>query len=362
MIKRQIIALTIVFSVLLSSSSIASMAASNSSTKIQTIAGQASQILPLLVDGNVSNIGIGSIIPSYVIEADGVMPTDYELYPLLANDEIIAFAQLTQSTNGDNLITYTVDFSAELQQYIENHTGQSFAIIYAEEGIFAINSQEEIECLKNRSTSIKHSIATLSTFNTISNSLTFNQVFSVYNISASVQPYSTQSLQYQTLSVPYVSNASPSCCDNGICWAASIAMIANYYRSTSYTALDIHTTFGCLGRQNGRPGTYEEALHDLGLGVNSATYSNLTFSTMMNLIQGNRIPFLHLDNSDPDEVNHVVVGYGYYWDQSAGSSKYFYFQDPNSGGCIAAFPSSDAVTLSLSGHTYTLDYYIVTYY
>ena len=175
--------------------------------------------------------------------------------------------------------------------------------------------------------------------------------------------------------IPWVANdipdspydpTNPNSCDNpacfgGLCWAACIAMIVNYYRGTEYEAIDIHNIAGCLSEVSTYL-PYRNALVNLGVYSPSASFLPFTYTTALNLVEGNRLALMQIERTD-DNGNvegHFVVPCGYYCssDQTFRSLSY---QDPNFGGGAVEFPESGPLMFPVGADIFTYQYYITAY-
>lgn len=324
------------------------------SSDMQELKDTVCDMLPSLIDCSNQTIYIGSKIPSYVLTSSSIEEIEYDTYPIIGNGSIIAFANVYYNDAGAMQISCSIDFSEELQTYLNTTADSSFALIYANEGIYAVNSTKQIHCIINRDTNVQYSITN---FNSATSSLPVSSISLLIHLDSIVSQQ--RSTQYMSLNIVRVDNTTTSCCPNGICWAAAIAMITNYHTGSSYTAFRIHEAFGCLGRGSNQASNFKSALGDLGMYTYGPYYSDLTYSDMVAMTQGDRVPFIRLASTSGGS-GHAVVGKGYYWNGESTGTKGFYIVDPNTGTWLISFPSSGTIYLTLSGVSYEVDYYIPT--
>lgn len=289
-----------------------------------------------------SNPSLGSVLSVYRATEIGIEPFPYSLYPIFSGQNIVALASVKGSVSSDVETTIFVDYANALHQYVTANPNEPFAIIYAQEGVFAINRENTLSTLKVGLTSVPYSIENLSF---AQSSFTLTTVSRMYTLELNPTPR-------VHLNVTRVPNTTVSCC-GGLCWAASLAMIKNYYDGTDYDAEDIHQSFGCLN--HGTATAYIYVLRELGM--LDYTYSDdyLTYPILYNFISNDQLLFTRLLGAPS---NHIVVGYGYQYNTA---TAYFQFMDPNTGHNSKAFPlTTGPVTFDLDGYTYTMDYYIAT--
>ncbi len=302
---------------------------------------------------------IGNKIYSYKIEQERIAETDYELYPVFADDKIVTVVQLSQNDTGAYSACCFTSIAENVQKYFERNHEKETCIIYAHEGIYVYSSDNEMECIQN----VENTYLSPLNINRVEReALKFNTINKIREVE--VQVVHSRAKQHMTLSVPFVSNQTSICsnedCDGvWMCWAASIAMIINYYRGTSYTARNVHDATGCYS--TAIPANYMSALRTLGAYAYGPYYS-FSFTNALTLVQGGHPAFMRIEREVSNGVNegHAIVPYGYHYDPDNSPLQFFLFMDPNYGGGIASFPSSGDLEITTDGSTYVFDYYIGT--
>ena len=375
---KKLISILVVLSLMLSCSGYAFAAGetisenSFSSAKEQFLLNTVSDIVPQLTNtklSSTSKVYLGAALSAYKIEDATISKVEYEIYPVLIDNEIVAIAQLSQNNAGEYTVCFVTSLAEGLQRYYQNRPKEAFSLVIAYEGVFLVDSGNDITCtysaisegltsirsVKNDWSNLKHT------------AIEANNSIPVEQIDLSVQDNEiegTRSLQFMTLSVPYVANDTSTCSNadcngRGLCWAASIAMIINYYRDTSYSAKSVHDATGCYS--TGVPANYKSAIRTFGAYAYGAYYT-FNYSTIQTIVQGYHPAYMRIERTDSDgnEYGHAIVPYGYYYNPDSASEKYFYYMDPNYGGGIASFPASGDPQITTSGNTYTFDYYIGT--
>lgn len=325
---------------------------SNYKDEISIILEHTANIVPMMLDMSQyshDDVYIGQKLNTYRAAEKGIVETDYDIYPIITGNNILGIVSVIKINNNVVQVSCGIDFSKELQNYIESNKQNEFALAFSSDGIYVVEPNGTKTLIKREEYSnIAYSINS----NVISKStIDYCQIEPLAIIPLHNSIYATQ---FKTLDIVYVANSSAPCC-GGLCWAASIAMIANYYRGTSYTAAGIHNLFGCITENYHNE--EKQILRSLGMYADGQYTSNLTLSKVMTYIQGNKLLLLDLQDYK-EKAAHNVVCHGYY---SNGSSNYFYYMDPNTQGCIASFPSSGTIYIPLSGYNYEVHCYIVAY-
>ena len=327
----------------------------------QFIISQVSKMLPLLCDLSdvESPIYLGDKVSAYHTGSNGnsIISSDYDVYPILANSKLLALANVTTDSDSQISVTCTTSYVDELNEFFDTFGVVPFALVYTDAGAYVSTNSIAQYWLKEDST--------------LSSNLTANlemgSLLSQHPITIGFSALSTQAasaIDYDAIRISNVANGrcttcpEGSSCRNGLCWAASIAMIVNYYSGTSYTAQQIHQVCPSL----------TDAYHDeeklyltaYGLTANGPYSNSFTFSNVKYHVNNETLMLLDLQyHTDNTDSAHNVVAYGYFNNPDEGA-RYFYFMDPNnSGNSICAFPSSGSVTtITTSGRAYTLHCYI----
>lgn len=321
----------------------------------QVIVDQLESMLPQYAASEnipLDTVELGTPLSTYRVANSGLIPLDYTVYPVISNQHIIALADVLGETANTTQTTLYVDFAVALEEYVSTHDSP-FAIIYAKEGVFALSSDKVLTMLKDGLTNITSELydIDLETIN-----VSYAEISTICQLTLGPIPR-------VRLGVKHVPNdTSTHCCGDGLCWASSIAMIANYYEGTSYDALDIHHDYGCLGGfayNHLRPYCYIDALTLLGMADYTLSYSYLTYPILYNFLSDDQLLFTHLYTVDPEATeNHVIVGCGYQYNTTTAK---FLFMDPNTGKGSASFPlTTGPLIFTLGGVTFEVDYYIAT--
>ena len=343
------------------------MARGSSASFENTVVQKIKDMLPLIYTQEISvhdEVALGTPISTYYLDETGsVTVSDYISYPVYVNNRIKAIADVIIDENGSvTQVSLGVNFAEELQQQLSANPEAAYSVLYSEKAIylkFLDDEDNDFICLKSfvgdeylLNLEVKEEVIDFMKPSPLS-SIAFDDA---------QLPITTRSILFNTLNVSNVNNTSTSCC-GGLCWAASIAIMANYHLGTSYTALQIHDRFDCLtSNYHSEEKSY---IRDLGMSAGGPYYSTglnaFSFSTLYDCIEDDMLLLLDLQDYG-DGVAHNVVAYGYYANPNA-SSLYFYYMDPNTGGRISSFPSesSETVYIPLSGHTYMVHCYITAY-
>ncbi len=135
--------------------------------------------------------------------------------------------------------------------------------------------------------------------------------------------------------------------NQGICWAASIATIANYLNGTNYTAIRIANVENNFSGANILQ--ILKAMHDFGVPYNKHE-GTLSWDTIKSKITS-KTPIYMRSNSN--DKYHATVLYGY---KIKNGTKYIAMWNPGTAGVgateIIAFHGA-STTFSYSGRTYT---------
>lgn len=333
-------------------------------TDLQNVALKVSFMLPLLCEDLSENCVLGEKLSSYVAADGKLSPTEYEIYPVMSGGRIVALAQVTTNEAGVKTVSCITGYASELQKFYNKNTQAAIAIAFACDGVYILRQDNSpllvYEANYTEAGSISDTVYSKNAikYNCISNAVAF-----------SAQESQTRSIQFNTLSVPFVANNSvtPDCgnCDIGLCWAACMAMIVNYYRGTSYDAFSMHEEVGCLSYVL-TPEPYHTALRSLGLYTSATVFwplANFTYSDLYAHIEANRLMLMRMERPDVSgsEGGHFIVPCAYYWDTDS-NYKSMSYKDPNHGGCVTEFPESGRVSISSAGHNYNFSYYITAYW
>jgi len=339
-------------------------------------------MIPLLVGETLqatSKVYLGAEVAAYRVNDDGVLRTEYELYPIFIDDQIVAVAQLLQNDSGAYSVCCSTTWALSMQEYFKDNPYTEISLIFAREGTFIHSATYGNILIYDEKNERLSSIEThsIKKEDIKGNILQKKEALSV------AKNMSARSVQFSTLPIPHVDNEISVCTNEecnglGLCWAACIAMIANYFRGTNFTAQGIHDNTGCYSIAT--PLERISAMRTVGI-YGYGPYNTLTFGTLMSLIQANRPLFLKFGRTDSQGVRdgHAVVGRGYY-SSSNTTTKYLYYIDPNDyllpeereeleengttnfGEFIVSFPTSGDLQIPVNDIQYTFEYYIETSY
>lgn len=361
--KKKAISFVLAIAMCLSMTSVAFAAEEPNS--MQETVSKVATILPLLCGGISDDCYLGEELDAYQITGEGEIETiEYRLYPVFSDEEIVALAQVAENSQGEETVSCITAYAGDLQAYYERNPNEKVAIVFAKDGVYILpEGQFPVQIYTADNIGLGEVVTATDSWNQLSASRIETEVSFVPVASR------TRALQFLTLNVEIVPNVGVGCtkadgtgCDDlGLCWAASMAMIVNYFRDTSHTTSSIHTYTGCMSHDTSSS-DYKRELRDFGLYVYGA-YSTFTYTTIVNLTQGDRLAFMRIERSYVEDnktkkIGHIIVPYGYFYDPDANSSKYFYYIDPNYGGGIAEFPDSGELLVPTNGVNYYFDYYL----
>jgi len=299
---------------------------------------------------------LGNKLTAYKVMISGIEDIDYDIYPIISRGRTIAFAQATYNDENELVVSCVRSFANELQHCLDNNVEGEFVIVYSKEGVFLVDKSKELYYIYEASNA---GLSSIENIDLQRETLNYKKIErkEILNLNY----YQSRALQYQALNVPYVYNENVNCnvCNQkGLCWAASMAMIVNYYYGSSYDTSSIHSSTGCMC--DATAWQYKAKLQNWVYA--NGPYFSFSYNTIAGLIQSNYLSFMRLAPTGSNTIGHIVVPYGYYWNEPVSSTKYFYYMDPNYGGGIQSFPSSGSLYVTTSGVTYTFHYYISCYW
>ena len=340
---------------------------SSDSDDMAVISTKVSEMIPLIYEDAFlgQRFFIGERFQEYRVTGAGELEnSDYETYPLMSDNVILGIIKVSRDSLGDiSQVTLGVDYSDELQALLNsNNSNDGFAVIQTESGA----------CLKFESSDTLHSLNAYNDYAYLEltsvqgvdySTLTNSGCFEIEpSVSRAVVRSTSGDTLHKILSVENVSNTSTTCCPEGICWAASIAIMANYHCGTSYTALQVHDLCGCFSEDGDYHDEEKAYIRQLGMYAAGPYESDgnypFCFSTLADCINADMLLLLDLQDYSAD-CAHNVVAYGYFATSSPAAT-YFYYIDPNTGRNVSSFPAvvGDTVTISLGGYNYQVHCYI----
>jgi hypothetical protein len=356
-LKKTVSLLTIILLIVTFYSSAMAMNDSIVSTPvkdIEVITKHVSKLLPMLQQISVNKgdiVSIGNALASYRANDDGtIVNGDYEEYPLMINNCVVGIVNVIRVDGEIYQVSLGANYAPELQKLVSESKNEAFAIIHTKDGVYAKLSSSSVSTLKlyveNKQLISKVNLGVDSKINykeiTQEGFVSINSIISPQAITRS-----------KVLGVRHVPNVTPTCSEEGLCWAASIAMMSNYHRMTNYNAYDVHRICGCLFVENYH---YKEItfIEQLGMTAQGPYYStnssdNFNYNNLYKLTDAYKLLMLDLEGVDKygKPLRHNVIVHGYEVDES---SARFHYMDPNTGAVVSTFPSSPyAVTIIAIG-------------
>jgi|GEM_PF-2478622 len=312
---------------------------------------------------NFDNIYIGSPISSYSYENEHWSDCflQYPIYQISESEnQIIGLCRIITHSNGERTVDYGIDCANELQVFLEKNNNPAIALLYYEDHVSVKTNSSEV-VLQTYVTNYS-SISTVS----IPDYLSLNTSTVIKKISTPISTFGLNANEGHTLDIDVVLQGN-----YGICWAAGVACVTNYYYDYSLDALDVAEYASALGYIYWDPdindynrGLYDdecvELLNEYDIGTDHKTIY-FTYSTLKNHINNDRLIYIfgdRYDSSGDVVAGHVVIGYGYSSTTSGGKS--MYYMEPNTGRRVATFPSSGPIIFtSTSNLQYETDGYVV---
>ena len=210
-------------------------------TKLTNVVGAVNEAL-LEIEANKSLYGlddvafdrlyIGDQVPTYTLQNDHYMKTDYELYPLYINNKLACFAIIRSKSDG-----YFAQIDASLSHLINNtiNLEEEYALVYDRNSCYYITNSDAIK-LVDHEPCLERSVFSIDTYKMDKNrNLNY----------CSVSP--KQSIQYDAdrnlnglrsqifLNVGF--DILPA--TDHYCWACCVANIGNYLKQQNYSGYNI---------------------------------------------------------------------------------------------------------------------------
>ena len=85
---------------------------------------------------------LGNQLSAYRLSAGQLITIDYEMYPVLVENRVVAFTNCFLSDTGDYLTTCGVDFADSFWREYSKHPGTAIAIVYARDGAYLVREGE----------------------------------------------------------------------------------------------------------------------------------------------------------------------------------------------------------------------------
>jgi len=362
--KKAHIAILIIFSFILASMTTLVSAIDNEKRSESVHNGMYDfvlEALPFMIEqGNISNsqkasgykVEVGASLPLYCL-VDGVLTSaEYQSFPVFVNTSLVALIRVHFNDANIPIYTCVLDVATEISKL---DTAGKYVFLYAEEGLFAYDREGHTYQLQSMTLMENSSIESLS-FSTglldaKAESIRFVSIAAVEEVCSmeSIASYDSRKLEYDSVPLLTVSNATTQCCSGGICWAACHASIANYYTGSNYTALTYHNSENCTNYKSNYHYYEKVFLNNKGISVSGPNTTQLTYSTLKSYVDSGAVALLDLQAATAGGA-HNVVAHGY-----INSSGYkFYYMDPNSGTCLSSFPTSGKLQITASGILYNV--------
>lgn len=305
-------------------------------------------VFPVLYgqEGTDCQVSYGNRLNTYVIDQNGYLQaTDYHVYPLFCDEHMVGVINVSLEGNDIVGINMGEEYAVELDNALSTYEEQ-FVVIYEDNGVYVKKETTLPICIAQYS----HEAVQLEY---TASGISYGSIDEYVNVPLLARRTASRS-GTQTIGITRVANATPSCCPEGICWAACMAMMSNHYRSTDYEAIDIHDMFFCL--TSGYHSEEKSMLQQLNMIVGGPYYS-FSSSDVVSCINNGRVMLLDLQRTGGA---HNVVANGYTYGTSG--TTYVLFIDPNSSGQKSAlFPSTGNITISAGGWNYSVHCYMSVY-
>lgn len=272
----------------------------------------------------IDNLYLGDGFNVFTIKLGDLQSEEIYYYPVILNGNIKFILTINLNNDGSCSATLGRDFSVELNNLEKNKTSDPYIVFGTSTGqLFAKNSKglyslndkyctpdpknnkEELELktIKNE----KNSTVTkniLSKFETLPRNTNEKINSNSVAVSSSI---STASPYGNSLGVTLVNQRDSTGTQRNMCWAAAVACITNYRRSTSLTAVSVCNTMLVGYDAGGSLATSTAALNKLGV---SATSLNgvPSFSTIMSSIDAQKPIWM---GSSSSAGLHATTLYGY---------------------------------------------------
>lgn len=184
---------------------------------------------------NFNNIEIASPISVYEFKNDTVCEMNYDMFPLIYDSNIIAWA-INSDVNNCDQYQITTELTDSVNEIIDMNT--EFAIIYDSSSCYLFDGNEllfleKLDFVTTERETLYNVSDIISTDNIVLNSINESTLLGYSgDVSRAVTSYYGCSVDYVTQN-PY---------DN-LCWAASVACIENYVHNNDLTALDVELDY-----------------------------------------------------------------------------------------------------------------------
>lgn len=96
-----------------------------------------------------ASVVLGNPLSAYRLPAGKLQTIDYEIYPVFAEDKIVAFTTCFLSDTGEYLPGCGVDYAEAFWEAYSEKPGTAIALVYAKEGAFMVREGETPILLHN---------------------------------------------------------------------------------------------------------------------------------------------------------------------------------------------------------------------
>lgn len=298
------------------------------------------------------SLSVSDAIPVYEYINNKFKEMDFCLYPIVSNDELVAYAI---KKNNKSSVEITTILVKETRKFY--NSGDAFSIVYDKNSCYAYTTDGFILLYNSAESSSYRDVIDENNYNCfINNSIRMNQQSNKkqldYRVNSQVDSITAISNVasapiYYSCDVSYVSQAHNS----NYCWASSVACIGNYIKGRNYS------------------GEYV-AKYLFGSDYNQATDPYTAIKTLKDIY---KVTYTYYDKlpSDNSLLNSITAGYPVYgkWISDQGThaavisgintiSGYITVMDPSSGfvsatsdGYVYSYTSLDTGnTFSLIGY------------
>lgn len=279
---------------------------------------------------------LGKRLSAYNSEL-GELP--YAMYPVFADGQVIAIASVSEDENGELSFQAGPDFAEQLNEFIADNA--NVALVVNEGSIQFINDEGGTETLSYFEDSASPAALSLTPDVEYSQAVPVTAIQEVPKSRAYGEDSGTVPVKY----VPQ--NGLP------LCWAACIASVVNYFKSTSYTARSLADylekpyepvpTSSCIFAYNFRFGMNAETIHE-----------TLSYDFVYNQAHNGKPLHAFLENTTGG-VGHYALVRGCYISNSV---VYYRVMDPNVGFVSAQMKSDGTFILHEDGYEFKQRDYI----
>lgn len=286
---------------------------------------------------NFNNLYIANPLITYEYTDQG-FASNIEMYPLLENNTIVAWA--IENISGNNK---SYQISSDLIHDINTtiSTYNNIAILYDSVGCYLLHNSN-ITLLNKISLQIENRKILPSDITFILKEIELYTIKDCVKLNYSSSPQ-TRSSYYTELGVEFVSQRPPS----NMCWAATIACIANYINGTNLVALNVAMSHYGMTNFNSTLPIGDEV--DILSNTYNINYTHRNQRPSDNAIIkniNNNYPLYCIFKVPNSTIRHVVTLYGYHI-----TAGYYFIMDPAFGNAMTTYDSSVGTHIYTSGYS-----------